>query len=159
MSANDAPLYHRVVDLDVDIGADAVDYKCVHYKYSFRVVSNSLLCSFLPRKFQHPTTSYLITLHSTPTHRAILCLPSATPPATRRYSAIAAKESLSGLETEMRKLEGLVKEIQDELDYLKRREMRFQSTNGKLRPSLFRAPLSPCVFCSRFAWCDSYGGV
>jgi hypothetical protein len=49
-------------------------------------------------------------------------------------SAIAAKESLSGLETEMRKLEGLVKEVQDEMDYLKRREMRFQSTNGKSRP-------------------------
>ena len=41
----------------------------------------------------------------------------------------------------MRKLEGLVKEFQDELDYLKRREMRFQSTNGKSRLSLFD-PLS-----------------
>ncbi|KAG8758087.1 vesicle coat component [Serendipita sp. 396] len=66
----DAGKYNRIVDLDVDIGADAVD-----------------------------------------------------------YNAIAAKESLSGLETEMRKLEGLVTEIVDEMAYLKRREERFQSTN------------------------------
>lgn len=59
----------------------------------------------------------------------------------------------------MRKLEGLVKEFQDELDYLKRREMRFQSTNGKSRLSLFAPPLSPYIFCSRFAWYDSCGGV
>jgi hypothetical protein len=45
-------------------------------------------------------------------------------------SAIANQESLSGLETEMRKLEGIVKEIVDEMDYLKRREERFQDTNG-----------------------------
>jgi hypothetical protein len=32
----------------------------------------------------------------------------------------------------MRKLEGIVKEIVDELDYLKRREERFQTTNGML---------------------------
>ncbi|EJD45433.1 hypothetical protein AURDEDRAFT_144997 [Auricularia subglabra TFB-10046 SS5] len=60
----------RVVDLDVDIGADAVD-----------------------------------------------------------YNAIANKESLSVLETEMRKIEGIVKEIVDEMEYLKRREQRFASTN------------------------------
>ncbi|PFH48134.1 hypothetical protein AMATHDRAFT_6074 [Amanita thiersii Skay4041] len=60
----------RVVDLDVDIGADAVD-----------------------------------------------------------YNAIANQESLSGLETEMRKLEGIVKEIVDEMSYLKRREERFSDTN------------------------------
>ena len=30
----------------------------------------------------------------------------------------------------MRKLEGLVKEIVDELDYLKKREERFSDTNG-----------------------------
>jgi hypothetical protein len=45
-------------------------------------------------------------------------------------SAIANQESLSALETEMRKLEGIVKEIVDEMDYLKRREERFQTTNG-----------------------------
>jgi hypothetical protein len=45
-------------------------------------------------------------------------------------SAIANQESLSGLETEMRKLEGIVKEIVDEMDHLKKREERFQSTNG-----------------------------
>ena len=44
-------------------------------------------------------------------------------------SAIANQESLSGLETEMRKLEGLVKEVVDEMDYLKKREERFSSTN------------------------------
>ncbi|KAI0002150.1 emp24/gp25L/p24 family/GOLD-domain-containing protein [Russula compacta] len=60
----------RIVDLDVDIGADAVD-----------------------------------------------------------YNAIANQESLSGLETEMRKLEGIVREIVDEMDFLKRREERFQNTN------------------------------
>jgi hypothetical protein len=47
------------------------------------------------------------------------------------FSAIANQESLSGLETEMRKLEGIVKEIVDEMDYLKKREERFQNTNGK----------------------------
>lgn len=30
----------------------------------------------------------------------------------------------------MRKLEGIVKEIVEEMDYLKRREQRFSSTNG-----------------------------
>lgn len=45
-------------------------------------------------------------------------------------SAIANQESLSALETEMRKLEGIVKEIVDEMNYLKKREERFQTTNG-----------------------------
>ncbi|KAG1748296.1 emp24/gp25L/p24 family/GOLD-domain-containing protein, partial [Suillus paluster] len=45
------------------------------------------------------------------------------------YNAIANQESLSGLETEMRKLEGIVKEIVDELEYLKQREERFADTN------------------------------
>ncbi|GAA6011896.1 hypothetical protein JCM10207_003422 [Rhodosporidiobolus poonsookiae] len=65
-----APEYTRLIDLDVDIGADAVD-----------------------------------------------------------YNAIAKQESLSGLEVEMRKLEGVVKEIVDELNYLKRREARLRDTN------------------------------
>ncbi|KAF8627113.1 hypothetical protein AX15_004540 [Amanita polypyramis BW_CC] len=60
----------RVVDLDVDIGADAVD-----------------------------------------------------------YNAIANHESLFTLETEMRKLEGIVKEISEEMTYLKRREEKFTDTN------------------------------
>jgi len=60
----------RVIDLDIDIGADAVD-----------------------------------------------------------YNAIANQESLSALETEMRKLEGIVKEVVDEMGYLKRREERFTNTN------------------------------
>ncbi|KAF8814656.1 hypothetical protein BYT27DRAFT_7129517 [Phlegmacium glaucopus] len=61
---------NRVVDLDIDIGADAVD-----------------------------------------------------------YNAIANQESLSALETEMRKLEGLVKEVVDEMVYLQKREERFTVTN------------------------------
>ncbi|KAK7462790.1 vesicle coat component [Stygiomarasmius scandens] len=68
--ADQAAKMARIVDLDVDIGADAVD-----------------------------------------------------------YNAIANQESLSGLETEMRKLEGIVKEIVDEMSYLKRREERFTDTN------------------------------
>ena len=44
---------------------------------------------------------------------------------TKKFSAIANQESLSVLETEMRKLEGLVAEIVDELGYLKKREERF----------------------------------
>lgn len=62
--------HSRTVDLDVDIGADAVD-----------------------------------------------------------YNAIANQESLSVLETEMRKLEGIVKELVDEMNFLKRREERFSDTN------------------------------
>ncbi|GAA99635.1 uncharacterized protein L969DRAFT_94085 [Mixia osmundae IAM 14324] len=62
--------FSRAIDLDVDIGADAVD-----------------------------------------------------------YNAIAKQESLSGLEVEMRKLEGVVKEIVDELNYLKQRERKMRDTN------------------------------
>ena len=52
------------------------------------------------------------------------------------YNAIAKQESLSGLEVEMRKLEGVVKEIVDELNYLKRREARMRDTNGESRATL-----------------------
>jgi len=45
-------------------------------------------------------------------------------------SAIANQESLSGLETEMRKLEGLVKELAEEMEFLKKREERFTRTNS-----------------------------
>jgi hypothetical protein len=90
----------RIVDLDVDVGADAVDYKYAPHR--------CVLCFFL---------TFLLSLSS----------------------AIANQESLSGLETEMRKLEGIVKEIVDEMDYLKKREERFQDTNGKL--FLPRVPL------------------
>lgn len=78
----------RIIDLDVDIGAEAVDYKYA------RLLS-------LPHTFE----------------------------LTSSRSAIANQESLSGLETEMRKLEGLVKEIVDEMGYLKKREERFADTN------------------------------
>ena len=61
-------------------------------------------------------------------------------------SAIASQESLSGLETEMRKLEGIVKEIVEEMDYLKQREERFSSTNGtcslQMREASADRPLS-----------------
>lgn len=51
-------------------------------------------------------------------------------PLTFASSAIANQESLSALETEMRKLEGIVKEVVEEMTYLKKREERFQETNG-----------------------------
>jgi hypothetical protein len=146
-------MYHRVVDLDVDIGADAVDYKCVYY--IFLVRSFEWLTLFLP------TSNKLLPAHSShdrhPSHYTTLPLPAVTHPQPFS-SAIAAKESLSGLETEMRKLEELVKEVQDEMDYLKKREMRFQSTNGKSRP-FSRSPLLPAPLVAAFAWCDPYGGV
>lgn len=50
------------------------------------------------------------------------------------YNAIANQESLSVLEVEMRKLEGVVKDIVDELGYLQRREIRMRDTNGEARP-------------------------
>ncbi|KAG6915225.1 vesicle coat component [Tephrocybe rancida] len=82
VSYEEAQKLFRVIDLDVDIGADAVD-----------------------------------------------------------YNAIANQESLSGLETEMRKLEGIVKEIVEELDYLKQREEKFSGTN-----------ISTNVRVQNFAW-------
>ncbi|PWN29892.1 endoplasmic reticulum vesicle protein 25 [Jaminaea rosea] len=45
------------------------------------------------------------------------------------YNAIANQESLSGLETEMRKLEAVAQEILDGMDYLKRREEKMRGTN------------------------------
>lgn len=60
----------------------------------------------------------------------------------RAYSAIANQESLSGLETEMRKLEGLVKEVVDEMNYLKKREERFTKTNCAFPLHDYHLPLS-----------------
>jgi hypothetical protein len=88
----DNPVRSRVIDLEIDIGADAVDYKYV----------------------------LVVTPGAAFTDLSVAVL-----------SAIAAQESLSGLETEMRKLEGIIQEIVDEMDYLKKREQRFSSTNGK----------------------------
>ncbi|WAQ82623.1 hypothetical protein PtA15_2A940 [Puccinia triticina] len=51
------------------------------------------------------------------------------------YNAIAKAESLSGLEVEMRKLEGIVTEIVEELNYLKRREAKMRDTNGSVAPN------------------------
>ena len=62
-----------------------------------------------------------------------------------RISAIANQESLSALETEMRKLEGVVKEIVDEMEYLKTREERFQSTNST-SSSLYALLYVPCLY-------------
>lgn len=59
------------------------------------------------------------------------------------YNAIAKQESLSGLEVEMRKLEGVVKEIVDQLNYLKVREARMRDTNGEcLTLELYRREAS-----------------
>jgi hypothetical protein len=52
------------------------------------------------------------------------------------YNAIANQESLSGLETEMRKLEAIAGEVVNEMDYLKKRESKMRDTNGAFRPSL-----------------------
>ena len=67
-------------------------------------------------------------------------------------SAIANQESLSGLETEMRKLEGVVKEIVDEMEYLKQREERFQLTNSAYTLFLmhFPPPLRRCLHLSPY---------
>ena len=54
---------------------------------------------------------------------------------TPSSSAIANQESLSGLEVEMRKLEGIVKEIVDEMGYLEEREERFANTNSACHPA------------------------
>ena len=59
-----------------------------------------------------------------------------------RHSAIANQESLSALETEMRKLEGIVKEVVGELGYLREREERFQSTNSACRDAAVCVPLT-----------------
>lgn len=106
VSAQDAKSKSRIIDLDVDIGADAVDYKCV-----FPGV-HGIAC---------PNLEFL-------------------------NSAIANQESLSGLETEMRKLEGIVKEIVDEMDYLKKREEKFQNTNGACSPSSTYSLRSDIIF-------------
>jgi hypothetical protein len=90
----------RVIDLDIDIGADAVDYKFRYYYFPF--------C-----RLYATTDNFFLSL----------------------LSAIANQESLSGLETEMRKLEGIVQEVVDEMVYLKKREQRFTETNGASSPA------------------------
>ncbi|WFD34642.1 vesicle coat component [Malassezia cuniculi] len=45
------------------------------------------------------------------------------------YNAIANQESLSGMETELRKLLTVADEILEQMDYMKRREMRMTKTN------------------------------
>jgi hypothetical protein len=48
------------------------------------------------------------------------------------YSKIAKAEKLEPLELELRKLEKVVQEIWDEMEYLKRREAKMRDTNGKV---------------------------
>lgn len=45
------------------------------------------------------------------------------------YNAIANQESLSGMETELRKLAEIADEILDEMEYMKLREQRLSTTN------------------------------
>lgn len=56
------------------------------------------------------------------------------------YNAIANQESLSGLETEMRKLEAIAGEVVNEMDYLKKREGKMRDTNGESLYLLQREP-------------------
>ena len=49
---------------------------------------------------------------------------------TTPHSAVANKASLSVPGTEKRKIEGIVKDLNDELEYLRRRESRLAGTNG-----------------------------
>jgi hypothetical protein len=46
------------------------------------------------------------------------------------YSKIAKAEKLAPLEVELRKLEKVVQEIWDEMEYLKTREAKMRDTNG-----------------------------
>lgn len=46
------------------------------------------------------------------------------------FKKIANAEKLDPLELELRKLETVVKEIVDEMNYLKRREAKLRDTNG-----------------------------
>ncbi|RIA97586.1 endoplasmic reticulum vesicle protein 25 [Glomus cerebriforme] len=64
------PKYHRTIDLDIDVGAEAID-----------------------------------------------------------YNALAKAEKLKPIEAELRKLEQVVQEIVDEMEYLRRREARMRDTN------------------------------
>lgn len=50
---------------------------------------------------------------------------------TADFQKLANAEKLDPLELELRKLETVVKEIVDEMNYLKRREARLRDTNGK----------------------------
>ena len=49
----------------------------------------------------------------------------------------------------MRKLEGVIKEIVDEMNYLKKREERFSSTNGAFLPFLSYSKWLMCLFATR----------
>jgi len=64
------PKYHRTIDLDIDVGAEAID-----------------------------------------------------------YNALAQAEKLKPMEAELRKLEQVVQEIVDEMEYLRRREAKMRDTN------------------------------
>lgn len=70
------------------------------------------------------------------------------------YNAIANQESLSGLETEMKKLEAVAGEILDGLEYLKKREERMRGTNGEFTDSHSREHVNPWGAQGYFAALD-----
>ena len=77
IGVNDSKGRSRVIDLDIDIGVNAIDYKYVHALWFQQACAQQTL---------------------------------------RLCGAIANQESLSGLETERRKLEGVIKEILNEME-------------------------------------------
>ena len=107
VDVSDAKGRSRVIDLDIDIGADAVDYKYV----------------------------------------SVIDISRGAADISNTSSAIANQESLSGLETEMRKIEGIIKEIVDEMEYLRVREERFSDTNRTCSCSFSRNHIPPCTPC------------
>jgi hypothetical protein len=48
------------------------------------------------------------------------------------YDTIAKREKLKPMEIELRRLEKMVDEIVDDIEYLKRREAKMRDTNGTL---------------------------
>lgn len=70
------------------------------------------------------------------------------------YNAIANQESLSGMETELRKLATTADEILDEMEYLKTREQRLSSTNSTCAPLLTQTRRSAACTASRGSLCS-----
>ncbi|KAK0567412.1 vesicle coat component [Tilletia horrida] len=75
------------------------------------------------------TLSKEVREHDAEKHRMLIDLDVDIGAEAVDYNAIANQESLSGLETEMRKLEGVAREVLDEMEYLKKREMKMRDTN------------------------------
>lgn len=69
------------------------------------------------------------------------------------YTELAKKEKLKPMEVELRKLEKLIEEIVDEMEYLKRREARMRDTNESTNERVWSfSLLSIIVLCSVGAW-------